>query len=65
MNGKGEIKLIMEKNNDEMGKTRDTEERNGKEESLELNEKIYDILCSMDDKLRSMERALEHLELYH
>jgi len=51
--------------NDEMGKTRDTEERNGKEESLELNEKIYDILCSMDDKLRSMERALEHLELYH
>lgn len=29
----------MEKNNDEMGKTLDTEERNGKEESLELNEK--------------------------
>lgn len=55
----------MEKNNDEMGKTRDTEERNGKEQSLELNEKIYDILCSMDDKLQSMERALEHLALYH
>ena len=34
----------MEKNNDEMGKTRDTEERNGKEESRELNEKIYDMV---------------------
>ena len=65
MNGKEGRTLIMEKDNDEMGKTRDTEEDNGKEKSLELNEKIYDILCSMDDKLRSMERALEHLELYH
>ena len=55
----------MEKNNDEMRKTRDTEESNDKDASRELNEKIYDILCSMDDKLRSMERALEHLELYH
>lgn len=54
----------MEKNNDEIGKTLDTED-NGKEKSLELNEKIYDILCSMNDTLRSMESALEHLALYH
>lgn len=59
----------MEKNNDEMGMTPDTEEGNGKEELLELGEKIYDTLRSMDDTLRSMddtlqlmERAIEHLD---
>lgn len=59
----------MEKNNDEMGMTPDTEEGNGKEELLELGEKIYDTLRSMDDTLQSMERAIEHLDqivsLYH
>lgn len=52
----------MEKNNDEMGMTPDTEEGNGKEELLELGEKIYDTLRSMDDTLQSMERAIEHLD---
>ena len=59
----------MEKNNDEMGMTPDTEEGNGKEELLELGEKIYDTLRSMDDTLQLMERAIEHLDqivsLYH
>lgn len=59
----------MEKNNDEMGMTLDTEEGNGKEELLELGEKIYDTLRSMDDTLQLMERAIEHLDqivsLYH
>lgn len=59
----------MEKNNDEMGMIPDTEEGNGKEELLELGEKIYDTLRSMDDTLQSMERAIEHLDqivsLYH
>lgn len=59
----------MEKNNDEMGMTPDMEEGNGKEELLELGEKIYDTLRSMDDTLQSMERAIEHLDqivsLYH
>lgn len=50
----------MEKNNDEMGMTPDTEE--GKEELLELGEKIYDTLRSMDDTLQLMERAIEHLD---
>lgn len=45
----------MEKNNDEMGMTPDTEEGNGKEELLELGEKIYDTLRSMDDTLQLME----------
>lgn len=52
----------MEKNNDEMGMTPDTEEGNGKEELLELGEKIYDTLRSMDDTLQLMERAIEHLD---
>lgn len=52
----------MEKNNDEMGMTLDTEEGNGKEELLELGEKIYDTLRSMDDTLQLMERAIEHLD---
>lgn len=52
----------MEKNNDEMGMIPDTEEGNGKEELLELGEKIYDTLRSMDDTLQLMERAIEHLD---
>lgn len=52
----------MEKNNDEMGMTPDTEEGNGKEELLELGEKIYDTLRSMDDTLQLMERVIEHLD---
>lgn len=52
----------MEKNNDEMGMTPDTEEGNGKEELLELGEKIYDTLRSMDDTLQLMELAIEHLD---
>lgn len=52
----------MEKNNDEMGMTPDTEEGNGKEELLELGEKIYDTLRSMDDTLQLMESAIEHLD---
>lgn len=52
----------MEKNNDEMGMTPDTEEGNGKGELLELGEKIYDTLRSMDDTLQLMERAIEHLD---